>query len=60
MALTAEQQGEIEAARTAEGRTRRPVVPALEAMRLPPRFPGRKRLYLVCRFGGYGDKHSSE
>ena len=32
MALTAEQQGEIEAARTAEGRTRRPVVPALEAM----------------------------
>src|SRR5215207_11144686 len=30
MALTAEQQGEIEAARTAEGRTRRPVVPALE------------------------------
>ena len=32
MALTAAQQGEIEAARTAEGRTRRPVVPALEAM----------------------------
>jgi thymidylate synthase (FAD) len=32
MALTSEQQGEIEAARTAEGRTRRPVVPALEAM----------------------------
>jgi thymidylate synthase (FAD) len=32
MALTAEQQGEIEAARAAEGRTRRPVVPALEAM----------------------------
>ncbi len=32
MALTAEQQGEIEAARTTEGRTRRPVVPALEAM----------------------------
>ena len=32
MALTAKQQGEIEAARAAEGRTRRPVVPALEAM----------------------------
>jgi thymidylate synthase (FAD) len=32
MALTAEQHGEIEAARSAEGRTRRPVVPALEAM----------------------------
>jgi thymidylate synthase (FAD) len=32
MALTAEQQGEIEAARAAEVRTRRPVVPALEAM----------------------------
>src|SRR5215211_3576572 len=32
MALTAEQQGEIEAARSAEGRTRRPVVPALESM----------------------------
>jgi thymidylate synthase (FAD) len=32
MALTREQQGEIEAARSAEGRTRRPVVPALEAM----------------------------
>ena len=32
MALTAEQQGEIEAARGAEGRTRRPTVPALEAM----------------------------
>jgi thymidylate synthase (FAD) len=33
MALTAEQHGEIEAARAGEGRaTRRPVVPALEAM----------------------------
>ncbi len=32
MALTAEQRGEIEAAREAEGRTRRPTVPALEAM----------------------------
>ena len=32
MALTAEQQAEIEAARGAEGRTRRPTVPALEAM----------------------------
>jgi thymidylate synthase (FAD) len=32
MALTAEQQQEIEAARAAEGRTRRPTVPALEAM----------------------------
>ncbi|MBX6741640.1 MAG: FAD-dependent thymidylate synthase [Acetobacteraceae bacterium] len=32
MALTSEQQQEIEAARTAEGRTRRPTVPALEAM----------------------------
>ncbi len=32
MALTAEQQAEIEAARGAEGHTRRPTVPALEAM----------------------------
>ncbi len=32
MALTAEQQQEIEAARAAEHRTRRPTVPALEAM----------------------------
>jgi thymidylate synthase (FAD) len=32
MAVTAEQQQEIEAARAAEGRTRRPTVPALEAM----------------------------
>ncbi len=32
MAITAEQQQEIEAARAAEGRTRRPTVPALEAM----------------------------
>lgn len=32
MALTAEQHGEIEAARADEGRTRRPVVPALEAL----------------------------
>jgi thymidylate synthase (FAD) len=32
MALTAEQQQEIEAARAAEGRTRRPTVPALEVM----------------------------
>ncbi|CAH0227163.1 FAD-dependent thymidylate synthase [Roseomonas sp. CECT 9278] len=32
MALTDEQQQEIEAARAAEGRTRRPSVPALEAM----------------------------
>ncbi len=32
MALTAEQQQEIEAARAAEGRTRRPTVPALEAL----------------------------
>ena len=32
MALTAEQHGEIEAARSAEGRTRRPVAPGLEAM----------------------------
>jgi len=32
MALTSEQQQEIEAARAAEGRTRRPTVPALEAM----------------------------
>lgn len=32
MALTTEQQQEIEAARAAEGRTRRPTVPALEAM----------------------------
>ncbi|TCZ64420.1 FAD-dependent thymidylate synthase [Roseicella aquatilis] len=32
MALTAEQQQEIEAARAAEGRTRRPVAPGLEAL----------------------------
>jgi thymidylate synthase (FAD) len=32
MTLTAEQRQEIEAARQAEGRTRRPTVPALEAM----------------------------
>jgi thymidylate synthase (FAD) len=32
MALTSEQQQEIEAARAAEGRTRRPTVPALEAL----------------------------
>src|SRR5919199_1330159 len=32
MALTSEQQGEIEAARAAEARTLRPTVPALEAM----------------------------
>ncbi len=32
MALTSEQQQDIEAARAAEGRTRRPTVPALEAM----------------------------
>ncbi len=32
MALTSEQQQEIAAARAAEGRTRRPSVPALEAM----------------------------
>ncbi len=36
MALTAEQQQEIEAARAAEGRTRRPTVPALEAMLFQP------------------------
>src|SRR5215212_9530800 len=36
MALTAEQQAEIEAARGAEGRTRRPTVPALEAMLFEP------------------------
>ena len=36
MALTAEQQAEIEAARGAEGRTRRPTVPALEAVLFEP------------------------
>ena len=36
MALTAEQQAEIEAARGAEGCTRRPTVPALEAMLFEP------------------------
>jgi thymidylate synthase (FAD) len=36
MALTTEQQQEIEAARAAEGRTRRPTVPALEALLFQP------------------------
>ena len=36
MALTAEQREEIEAARASEGRTRRPTVPALEAMLFEP------------------------